>query len=86
MKIDELFAYNPKAVRLIGYDDCIVGHCIGCNQEEVLLYDKSDILKKLMSDGMSEDDAEDYFNYNVLGSSIVINGAESPLFLINRVV
>ena len=71
---------NPDAVMVDGYDDCIIniveGFGIGC----VFLYDTNKILKKLMKeDGMNQEEAYEYFEYNILGAYI---SEYNPLFTV----
>ena len=55
---------------MVGYDECIVGVVEKNGVSPSLCYDKSKILKKLMKDGMSEEDAIEFFEYNQLGANL----------------
>jgi len=62
-----------------GFDDCIVGVGTGFGRREVLVYDTGKIIEKLMkSEGMSHEDATEYFEFNIMGSYI---GEGMPLFM-----
>ena len=66
-------------IRLNGYNDCILGvaYKIGC--EDIIAYDKNKILEKLqLTDEMDEEEAEDFFQYNILGS---FAGDTTPVFI-----
>lgn len=54
-----------KIITFDGLDDAIVGVGHRGAQNPVLVYDRNLIIRNLMRD-MSEEDAEDYFDYNIL--------------------
>lgn len=54
-----------KILTLDGLDDAIVGVAHRAAQDPVLVYDRDLIIKNLMQD-MSEEDAVDFFDYNIL--------------------
>jgi len=68
---------NPDALKMDGYDDCIAGIVLGY-KGSCLLYDMGKVIDKMMADGMTEDEAYEYFDYNVLGAWM---GEFTPLFL-----
>lgn len=60
-----------------GFDDCIIGVAERCGMEPVVVYSRSKVLRKLVKDGMSEDDATDY-HYNNQADAYM--GEKTPLF------
>ena len=61
-----------------GFDDAIMGFAGRCGLNDVLLYSMKKIIKILRKrDGMSEDEALEYFYYNIKGSYM---GEGTPLF------
>ena len=75
---DEL---SEGAVKIDGYDDCICGIVERFGMENVLLYDTDTIIEKMMSlDGMSYQEAMEYFDYNIKGAWM---GEGSPCFLVS---
>lgn len=67
-----------EAVLVDGFDDCIigVGHRIG--MPPMIVYDKWKILHKLVKVvGIPEDEAEEYFEYNIVGQYV---GEATPIF------
>lgn len=73
---------NPPdgSVVLTGMDEAIIGiashHRIG---QDVLAYDEQTIIRILIErDGMSEEDAQEWFEYNIRG----IQEATSPVFVV----
>ena len=64
--INEVMELNPDAVCITGFDDCIIGYGRRPGMEVVLAYDVELIIKKLMErDGMSEQDAIEFYEYNI---------------------
>jgi hypothetical protein len=64
-------------MKMDGYEDCIVGVVEQFGRPPVLCYDKGKILAKLMDDGMSYDEAEEFFEYNQIGAYV---GESTPCF------
>jgi len=62
-----------------GFDEAIIGLGFSFGREKVLVYDAGLIVDKLMErDGMDEEEAFDFFNFNIMGS---YNGEGMPTFL-----
>lgn len=63
-----------------GFKDAFVGTTIGAfGRKQVAIYDYDKCLLILMHDnGMSEEDAMEYFDYNVIGSWI---GEDTPIYI-----
>jgi hypothetical protein len=63
-----------------GFDDAFVGTTISAfGRKQVAVYDYDKCILILMHDNhMTEDDAIEYFNYNVIGSWI---GEETPIYI-----
>jgi len=70
--------YGDEICFLDGFDDCIVGVVERCQGLTVVCYDKRKIIGKLMDDGMSMDDAEEFFEYNQLN---LWTGETTPCFI-----
>lgn len=60
------------------FDDCIIGVVERIGGDCGVLYDPELIVKKLVSQGMSEEEAEEYFDFNVAGAYI---GKRTPFIL-----
>jgi hypothetical protein len=76
--------YNEEALLADGFEEAIIGMGERCTQDPVAIYDAERCLEVLMErDGMSEEDAKDYFYFNVLGAWL---GKHTPIFVwrINR--
>lgn len=59
-----------------GFEKALLGYGFRC-QLPVAVYDYRKCIKILMK-SMSEEDAEDFMNYNVLGSYV---GEQTPIFI-----
>lgn len=59
------------------FDGCIVGVVERFN-ECFVAYDRAKVIQAYMSDGMSEEDAEEFFSFNVLGAWV---GECTPCFI-----
>ena len=59
-----------------GYDDCIVG-IVQIFTKRLVLYDQAKVLAKLVEQGMSEDDALEWFDFNIIGAYM---GEGTPAF------
>lgn len=70
---------GSEALRMDGYDHCIVGVARqGGTDSLLLLYDVSKVLEALMRDGMSYSEALEFFEFNQAGAWM---GPGTPLFL-----
>lgn len=71
--------YAPDAILLTGLDDAIIGIVESFGGGSRILYDKNKIIKILMErDGMSRGEAEEFYDYNILGGYF---GDLNPVFL-----
>jgi hypothetical protein len=66
-------------LKMDGYDDCIVGVVERFGQDSYFIYDRELVLEKLQKDGMSYEDAVEYYEFNQLGAYV---GERTPAFLI----
>jgi hypothetical protein len=67
-------------IQLDGFDDCYLGVVESYGEHPSVCYDHGKIIERLKKDGMSEEEAEDYFDYNIIGAYF---GEKMPVFLIN---
>jgi|TARA_R110000803_G_scaffold174283_4_gene236895 hypothetical protein len=61
-----------------GFDGAILGLGRRCGQSDLLVYDADKCVAILMKDGMTDEEAMEYFEYNVVGSWM---GEGTPIFL-----
>jgi hypothetical protein len=75
---EHLAAENPDAVLLDGLDTAIAGTMIK-DGNRVVVYDQERIIKVLMErDGMSHEDALDFYGFNIEGAYM---GPHTPVFI-----
>lgn len=79
----DLDEYAEGAVMLDGFEDCIVGVVEEFGNGRRLLYDKQKMIIKLCSeDLMTEQEAEEFFDYNILGLHV---NEQNAVFLDQRI-
>ena len=70
--------YYNGLLKMDGYNDCILGICERFGQEPIIAYDKQLVLGKLIDEGMTEEEAEEFFYFNQIGSWM---GDLTPCFI-----
>lgn len=75
IKLGDLFK-DGRYILLDGYDEAIIGVTLDKTR---LIYSSDTIVQMLVRDGMTEEEALEFFEYNIYGSKIK-NG---PLFLMD---
>jgi len=76
--VERIAEEYPDALKMDGFDDCIVGVCRRYGQDDVVAYDVNRVIAKHMADGMSEEEAREFFEYNQIGAWV---GEKTPAFL-----
>jgi len=67
-----------ETLKADGFDEAIMGYAGRCGMNDVLLYSMKKIIKILKKrDGMTEEEALEYFYFNIKGSYM---GEGTPLF------
>ena len=70
---------NIDVLKMDGFDDCAVGICTRFGQEPILIYDQKKVISQLMRDGMTEEEAYEFHDFNQIGAWM---GEKTPAFLI----
>ena len=65
-------------LKMDGYDECILGIVERCGQEPFYVYDTDLVIENLMSQGMTEEAAIEFHEYNQVGAWL---GEGTPGFL-----
>jgi len=66
-------------LKVDGFDDCIVGVATRFGMNPVLAYDRCKMIEKMVKeDKMTYLEAEEYFDYNIIGAWM---GENTPLFI-----
>lgn len=75
--MDRLAEEYPDLMRMDGFDDAILGvvERIGL---QTVCYDLNKVISILMEQGMDEQDAWDWYQFNMLGAWV---GEATPVFL-----
>jgi hypothetical protein len=60
------------------YDKCVIGIASRIGMEDCVAYDRAKVIQELMGQGMDEDDAQDFFAFNIAGSYV---GTRTPIFI-----
>jgi hypothetical protein len=65
-------------MKMDGYNDCILGTCLRFGQEPIVAYDLEKVLLKLESDGLTREEAVEWFEFNQIGAWV---GDLTPCFI-----
>ena len=68
---------DGKVLKVEGFDEAIIGLCRKAGHDDCLLYDEDKVINLLMGDGMSYDEAIEYYEYNIAGAFM---GDGTPAF------
>lgn len=76
---EQLKDENPAALFADGFDDAILGIARRANGTALVAYDRDLCIKVLMDrDGMDQEEANEFFDFNVIGSWV---GDGTPIFV-----
>lgn len=79
MTIQDLAEENPEALLLDGFEAAFVGVARRCGQPSLAVYDAELCIRVLMQrDGMTEDEAVEFFDFNTAGAWV---GPNTPIIL-----
>jgi hypothetical protein len=79
MDRDRLAEINPEMLLADGLEDALIGVTSNHHHSQVAVYSHEKCIKILMDrDGMSEEEAEEFFQFNTLGAYV---GQHGPLFV-----
>lgn len=77
--LEELEHINPDALTADGFEDAIIGYVENHHHPAVVVYDSEKCIRILVErDGMDEEGAREYFEFNTLGAYVGENG---PIFV-----
>ena len=77
-KRDAITEVNEDALLADGFEDALVGFVTQFNKT-VALYDREKCIQILMRDGLTETDAEEFFEFNTQGAWV---GENTPAFAV----
>jgi hypothetical protein len=74
--------FDDEILLADGFDDCLIGIAYTWDsngtREFVAIYSIDKIIKSMMNDGMSYEDAYEYFDFNIEGGYV---GRRTPIFM-----
>jgi hypothetical protein len=83
-KLDEIVEYwktidpNVEILKADGYDDCVLGYDYSWDGTIRLIYSVKQIIDKMIKeDGMTDEEAVEYFEFNMRGSYV---GEQTPIW------
>lgn len=62
-----------------GYADCCLGVCLRFRQPPIFIFDRQKVLERHMKDGMTYEEAVEFFEFNQIGAWV---GDHTPAFFI----
>lgn len=80
LSLDDIAEIYGEMLTMDGYDDCIAGICTRFGQEPIIIYDRAKVITRLMNDGMTKDEAEEFHEFNQVGAWM---GERTPAFLLS---
>jgi hypothetical protein len=79
MTREEIADINPDALMCDGFDDAIIGMAERINLGPVVAYDVDKMIDIMVQrDGMTHEEAIEFFDYNIIGSWM---GEFTPVFI-----
>jgi hypothetical protein len=75
---EELSAVNPDALLADGLEQAYLGYVINTHHKSVAVYDATKCVEIMMGDGMTEEEAQEYLEFNTFSAYVGENG---PLFV-----
>ena len=76
--INEIEGEDNEILLADGFEDAYMGLATQFTRPPLAVYNRNKCIEILMKDGMSEEEAEEYFQYNVEGAWV---GENTPMFL-----
>ena len=70
---------NPEALLFDGHESALVGVARRCGQPVLAVYDEELIIQSLIAQGLSAEDAEEFYEFNVAGAWV---GPMTPIILV----
>lgn len=76
--IDKYNLDEEEVLFMDGFDDCILGVCDMFGRPTVVAYDEDAVMVELIDHGMTEEEAQEWFDFNQLGAWV---GPYTPVFI-----
>lgn len=75
---ESIAEFNEEALFCDGHDHALIGVALRFGMPPVAAYDYEAIIKRLMNWGSTREEAEEFFEFNVVGAWV---GENTPLFV-----
>ena len=76
---DYLEKYEQDTILMDGFDEALIGFCQRINEPLLAVYSYEEMVKTcIFRDGMTDEEAEEYINYNCVGAWI---GVQTPIIV-----
>ena len=66
-------------MKIDGHDEAIMGVVHRFGQDAILCYDYEKVISQLVTDGMTDEEASEWFDFNIIGAW---GGEGTPCFLV----
>jgi hypothetical protein len=76
---EEIAEYNEKALVFDGHANAIIGMAVQHGKRPLVLYDPVKIVDNLVLEGMTHDEAIEFYEFNIAGAFM---GSNTPMILI----
>jgi hypothetical protein len=74
---EQLAEVNNEAILYDGLESALIGYVEQFGRPPIALYDREKCIAALMKDGMTHEDAEEFFGFNTIGGYV---GESTPAF------
>jgi len=75
---EQVAEIDPDLVMADGYDDCIIGISNEFGRPARVAYDRSKVIEKLIGEGCTLEEAEEFFEFNIIGAFV---GDRTPAYI-----
>ena len=75
---DQIAEFNPEALFMDGFDDALLGVAMRFGMNEVACYDYDKVIACMVKDGMTDEQAVEFFEFNQIGAWM---GENTPVFV-----
>ena len=79
-KVNDMLYDDENVMLADGFEDAFLGVARQFNSPPFAVYDRNKCIEILTEQGMEEDEAEEYFSFNVEGAYV---GESTPAFMVN---
>jgi hypothetical protein len=78
LEMGDVLEEKTTYLKADGFDDCLIGIGLSFGRNGTLVYDQAKVIEKLEQQGMTNEEAFEYYEYNILGACL---GDNMPIFV-----